>query len=60
MILNDDMAKLLVKTMGGKDAEDVVGQDKKYSFLTGAQIKMSTTGAKLFYYQDIQRNEWPV
>jgi len=60
MILNDDMAKLLVKTMSGKDAEDVVGQDKKYLFLTGAQIKMSTTCAKLFYYQDIQRNEWPV
>lgn len=43
MILNDDMAQLLGKKMGGEDAEDVVGQDKKYLFPTGAQIKMSSS-----------------
>jgi len=61
MVLNDDMAKLLVKKMEGNDAEDFEGQDKKYLALTEAQIKMSTLPAcaKLLYLSK-NPDEWPV
>jgi len=61
MVLNDDMAKLLVKKMGGKDANDAERQDNENLSLTEAQIKMSTLPAcAKLHYLSKNLDEWPV
>jgi len=61
MVLNDDMAKLLVDKMGGNNTQVMEEQDSNNLPLTDAQIKMATLPAcaKLLSLSE-NPEDWPV